>query len=81
MRTWLQLWFLVLTLVGVFAFAGNAEAWCPFGGVEGGDKAKFTFEVPFEVLERVLLVIDVEDRELHIIVITLHSNFRLRDSG
>lgn len=29
-----QLAFLVLTLVGVFVVRGNAEAWCPFGGVE-----------------------------------------------
>lgn len=35
MRTSLQSGFLGLTLVGVFVFAGNAEAWCPFGGIEG----------------------------------------------
>jgi ferredoxin len=29
-----QLAFLILTLVGVFALRGDAERWCPFGGVE-----------------------------------------------
>ncbi|MFH1834469.1 MAG: 4Fe-4S binding protein [bacterium] len=29
-----QAGFLALTLVGVFVIAGNAERWCPFGGVE-----------------------------------------------
>ncbi|MBN2446282.1 MAG: 4Fe-4S binding protein, partial [Phycisphaerae bacterium] len=29
-----QLAALLLTLVGVFVVRGNAEAWCPFGGVE-----------------------------------------------
>ena len=33
-RRILQLAFLVLTLVGVFGVQGNAEAWCPFGGIE-----------------------------------------------
>jgi Pyruvate/2-oxoacid:ferredoxin oxidoreductase delta subunit len=33
-RRLLQLGFLVLTLVGVFAVGGHAERWCPFGGVE-----------------------------------------------
>ncbi len=33
-RRILQLGFLVLTLVGVFVVRGNAERWCPFGGVE-----------------------------------------------
>jgi len=33
-RTWLQTAFLALTVVGVFVFTGNAERWCPFGGVE-----------------------------------------------
>lgn len=35
MRTLLQFVFLSLTLAGVYGFAGNAERWCPFGGVEG----------------------------------------------
>lgn len=33
-RRSVQAGFLLLTLVGVFAVRGNAEAWCPFGGVE-----------------------------------------------
>lgn len=33
-RRLLQLGFLLLTLVGVFVVRGNAERWCPFGGVE-----------------------------------------------
>lgn len=33
-RHTIQLGFLALTLVGVFLFKGNAERWCPFGGVE-----------------------------------------------
>lgn len=33
-RRTLQAAFLILTLVGVFLFSGNAERWCPFGGVE-----------------------------------------------
>jgi ferredoxin len=33
-RRILQAGFLVLTLVGVFVVKGNAERWCPFGGVE-----------------------------------------------
>ena len=33
-RRIVQLAFLVLTLVGVFVVGGNAERWCPFGGVE-----------------------------------------------
>lgn len=33
-RRTIQLGFLVLTLVGVFVWRGNAERWCPFGGVE-----------------------------------------------
>ena len=33
-RTVVQLGFLGLTLVGVFVVRGNAERWCPFGGVE-----------------------------------------------
>lgn len=33
-RRVLQLGFLLLTIVGVFVIQGNAEAWCPFGGVE-----------------------------------------------
>jgi len=34
MRTLLQATFLGVTLIGVFVVAGNAERWCPFGGVE-----------------------------------------------
>jgi len=33
-RRVVQLGFLVLCLVGVFIWRGNAERWCPFGGVE-----------------------------------------------
>ena len=33
-RQWVQLGFVVLTVVGVFVIQGNAERWCPFGGVE-----------------------------------------------
>lgn len=33
-RRTLQAGFLILTLVGVFIVRGNAERWCPFGGVE-----------------------------------------------
>ena len=33
-RRTFQAGFLALTLVGVFVLAGNAERWCPFGGVE-----------------------------------------------
>ncbi|MHC5010825.1 MAG: hypothetical protein ACYTG6_07740, partial [Planctomycetota bacterium] len=33
-RTLFQLAFVVLTLVAVFLVRGNAEAWCPFGGIE-----------------------------------------------
>ncbi len=33
-RRMLQLLFLALVLVGVFVIQGNAEQWCPFGGVE-----------------------------------------------
>jgi len=33
-RTRLQFGFLALTVLGIFVFAGNAERWCPFGGVE-----------------------------------------------
>ncbi len=33
-RRVVQAGFLVLTLVGVFVVKGNAERWCPFGGVE-----------------------------------------------
>ncbi len=33
-RRYVQLLFLTLTLVGVFVVKGNAERWCPFGGVE-----------------------------------------------
>ncbi len=33
-RRLFQLGFLVLILVGVFVVEGNAERWCPFGGVE-----------------------------------------------
>jgi len=33
-RRVVQLGFLALTLVGVFVVQGNAERWCPFGGVE-----------------------------------------------
>jgi ferredoxin len=33
-RRIVQLGFLVLTIVGVFVVSGNAERWCPFGGVE-----------------------------------------------
>jgi len=34
MRIWLQSGFLLLTVIGVFVIAGNAESWCPFGGIE-----------------------------------------------
>ena len=33
-RRTIQFAFVLLTLVGVFAVRGNAERWCPFGGVE-----------------------------------------------
>ena len=33
-RRIVQFSFLLLTLVAVFLVGGNAEAWCPFGGVE-----------------------------------------------
>ena len=33
-RRMVQLAFLLLTVVGVFVLRGNAERWCPFGGVE-----------------------------------------------
>jgi len=33
-RRTMQFGFLVLTAVGVFVVRGNAERWCPFGGVE-----------------------------------------------
>lgn len=33
-RRWVQLGFLALIVVGVFVVRGNAERWCPFGGVE-----------------------------------------------
>ncbi len=33
-RRFIQLGFLVLTLVGVFVVRGHTERWCPFGGVE-----------------------------------------------
>lgn len=33
-RRFLQFAFLALTLIGVFLVQGNAERWCPFGGVE-----------------------------------------------
>ncbi len=33
-RRVIQFGFLALTLVGVFVWRGNAERWCPFGGVE-----------------------------------------------
>ena len=33
-RRVVQFGFLVLTVVGVFVVGGNAERWCPFGGVE-----------------------------------------------
>ncbi len=33
-RRLLQAFFLLLTLAGVFVVGGNAERWCPFGGVE-----------------------------------------------
>ena len=33
-RRVLQALFLMLTIVGVFIIKGNAERWCPFGGVE-----------------------------------------------
>lgn len=33
-RRAIQLGFLALTIFGVFVFRGNAERWCPFGGVE-----------------------------------------------
>lgn len=38
-RRSVQFGFLALTLVGVFVFRGNAERWCPLGGVE----ALYTF--------------------------------------
>ncbi len=34
MRKTLQFGFLALTLVAVFVVRGNAERWCPFGGLE-----------------------------------------------
>ncbi len=34
-RRLVQLGFLTLTIVGVYIWQGNAERWCPFGGVEG----------------------------------------------
>ncbi|MBU1698575.1 MAG: 4Fe-4S binding protein [Candidatus Eisenbacteria bacterium] len=34
LRTTLQLSFLALTLAAVFIVKGNAERWCPFGGIE-----------------------------------------------
>jgi polyferredoxin len=33
-RRVVQFGFLALTVVGVFVFRGNAERWCPFGGIE-----------------------------------------------
>ena len=33
-RRLIQLAFLLLTVAGVFVFRGNAERWCPFGGIE-----------------------------------------------
>jgi len=33
-RRSIQLAFLTLTIIGVFVVRGNAERWCPFGGVE-----------------------------------------------
>lgn len=33
-RRLMQLFFLLVTLLGVFVVRGNAERWCPFGGVE-----------------------------------------------
>ena len=33
-RRVVQFGFLALTVVGVFVVRGNAERWCPFGGVE-----------------------------------------------
>ena len=33
-RRWVQAGFLAVTLVAVFGLGANAEAWCPFGGVE-----------------------------------------------
>lgn len=33
-RRLVQLGFVILTVGGVFVFGGNAERWCPFGGVE-----------------------------------------------
>lgn len=33
-RRFVQAGFLILTLVGVFVVRGNAERWCPFGGIE-----------------------------------------------
>lgn len=33
-RRVVQFGFLAITLAGVFVFRGNAERWCPFGGVE-----------------------------------------------
>jgi len=35
MRRIVQAVFLLLALVGVFVVGANAEAWCPFGGIEG----------------------------------------------
>ena len=34
LRPVVQLGFVALTVVGVFVVGGNAERWCPFGGVE-----------------------------------------------
>ncbi len=34
-RTLVQAFFVILTFVGVFIVKGNAERWCPFGGIEG----------------------------------------------
>ncbi len=34
MRRTIQFGFLLLTVAGVFVVGGNAERWCPFGGVE-----------------------------------------------
>ena len=33
-RRVVQFAFLALTVVGVFVVRGNAELWCPFGGIE-----------------------------------------------
>jgi len=33
-RRLVQFGFLALTIVGVYVLKGNAERWCPFGGVE-----------------------------------------------